>query len=399
MNNEPHDYSTLAIQGSNLKHGGNVYATAKKLNLLPSEIIDASASLVPFDPPQILIDSIKAKLKILAFNINQKKICNYPIIFTQDKIVNAYADGKSIIMTQGMVDYARDDNEIAMVIAHELAHNDRGHLDAKKKNTLIMGSIGFILDLMTIYYSGGTAGGDAQNTELWSKIGSQAYSVEFEKDADYGGVYYAYRAGYDISQVKNFWERIGSENPKQIAISSTHPATAERYLQIEKTVEEIKKKPISKLNITWIGDSNNVLNSLIAASIKFSFKLSIGCPTKYQPSKIIMNYIKSNNNKIRILHDPKKAAKGADVIFSDKVISMNDKVNKSKKLKQFKKFKINKKLMSFAKKNCIFLHCLPRGKEVEEDVFLSKKSKVWQQALNRVHVQKSILLYCFGKLR
>ena len=177
---------------------------------------------------------------------------------------------------------------------------------------------------------------------------------------------------------------------------SSHPT---QILSDIFTVEEIKKKPISKLNITWIGDSNNVLNSLIAASIKFSFKLSIGCPTKYQPSKKIMKYIKSNNNKIRILHDPKKAVKGADVIFSDKVISMNDKVNKSKKLNQFKKFKINKKLMSFAKKNCIFLHCLPRGKEVEEDVFLSKKSKVWQQALNRVHVQKSILLYCFGKLR
>ena len=177
---------------------------------------------------------------------------------------------------------------------------------------------------------------------------------------------------------------------------SSHPT---QILSDIFTVEEIKKKPISKLNITWIGDSNNVLNSLIAASIKFSFKLNIGCPTKYQPSKIVMKYIKSNNNKIRILHDPKKAAKGADVIFSDKVISMNDKVNKSKKLNQFKRFRINKKLMTFAKKNCIFLHCLPRGKEVEEDVFLSKKSKVWQQALNRVHVQKSILLYCFGKLR
>ena len=177
---------------------------------------------------------------------------------------------------------------------------------------------------------------------------------------------------------------------------SSHPT---QILSDIFTVEEIKKKPISKLKITWIGDSNNVLNSLIAASIKFSFKLSIGCPTKYQPSKIIMKYIKSNNNKIRILHDPKKAVKGADVIFSDKVISMNDRVNKSKKLNQFKKFKINKKLMNLAKKNCIFLHCLPRGKEVEDEVFLSEKSKVWQQALNRVHVQKSILLYCFGKLR
>ena len=164
------------------------------------------------------------------------------------------------------------------------------------------------------------------------------------------------------------------------------------------TVEEIKKKPISKLNITWIGDSNNVLNSLIAASIKFSFKLSIGCPTKYKPSKEIMKYIKSNDNKIFILHDPKKAVKGADVIFSDKVISMNDKVNKKKKLRDFKNFKINKSLMKLCPQ-AIFLHCLPRGSEVEENVFKSKQSKVWQQAFNRVHVQKSILLYCLGKLR
>ena len=165
------------------------------------------------------------------------------------------------------------------------------------------------------------------------------------------------------------------------------------------TVEEIKKKPISNLNITWIGDSNNVLNSLIAASIKFSFRLNIGCPKNYEPSKKIMKYIKKNKNKISIYNDPEKAANGSDVIFSDKVISMNDKVNKVKKLNSFKKFKIDKKLLSFAKKDCIFLHCLPRGKEVDEKVFLSKQSKVWQQALNRVHVQKSILLYCFGKLR
>ena len=113
----------------------------------------------------------------------------------------------------------------------------------------------------------------------------------------------------------------------------------------------------------------------------------------------IINYIKKKRNKVSIFYDPKKAAEGADVIFSDKVISMNDKVNKRKKLNSFKKFKIDKKLMSFAKKDCIFLHCLPRGNEVNDEVFLSKQSKVWHQALNRVHVQKSILLYCFGKLR
>ena len=176
---------------------------------------------------------------------------------------------------------------------------------------------------------------------------------------------------------------------------SSHPT---QILSDIFTVEEIKKKPISTLNITWIGDSNNVLNSLIAASIKFDFKLKIGCPKNYQPNQGIINYIKKNKNKISIYNDPKKAVVGADVIFSDKVISLNDKVNKKKKLRDFKNFKISKSLMKISPK-AIFLHCLPRGSEVEENVFKSKQSKVWQQATNRVHVQKSILLYCFGKLR
>ncbi len=177
---------------------------------------------------------------------------------------------------------------------------------------------------------------------------------------------------------------------------SSHPT---QILSDIFTVEEIKKRKISKLNISWIGDSNNVLNSLIAASIKFSFKLKIGCPKNYQPNRNILTYLKRNMNKIYIFNDPKKAAEEADVIFSDKVISMNDKVNKKKKLKHFKKFKIDKKLLSFAKKDCIFLHCLPRGKEVDEEIFSSARSKVWQQAQNRIHVQKSILLYCLNKLR
>ena len=177
---------------------------------------------------------------------------------------------------------------------------------------------------------------------------------------------------------------------------SSHPT---QVLSDVFTVEEIKKKPISKLNIAWIGDSNNVLNSLIAASVKFKFRLNIGCPKNYGPNKIVLNWATKNKKKIHIFNDAKKAATNADVIFSDKVISLNDKVDKKKKLSQFKNFKITIKLMEYAKKDCIFLHCLPRGKEVEEKVFFSKQSKVWQQALNRVHVQKSILLYCFKKLR
>jgi ornithine carbamoyltransferase len=177
---------------------------------------------------------------------------------------------------------------------------------------------------------------------------------------------------------------------------SSHPT---QVLSDVFTVEEIKKKPISKLNICWIGDSNNVLNSLIAASVKFSFNLNIGCPKNYEPKKFVIDWVKKNKRKVNIFNDAKEAVMNTDVIFSDKVISLNDKVNKLKKIKDFKSFQVNSKLMSLAKKDVIFLHCLPRGSEVSDEVFLGKHSKVWQQALNRVHVQKSILLYCFDKLR
>ena len=177
---------------------------------------------------------------------------------------------------------------------------------------------------------------------------------------------------------------------------SSHPT---QVLSDIFTVEEITNKPISKLNICWIGDTNNVLNSLIATSVKFSFNLTIGCPKNYEPKKFVIDWAKKNNKKINIYNNPIKAIKNADIVFSDKVVSLNDKVNKLKKIKDFKNFQINSKLMSFAKKNAIFLHCLPRGSEVSDKVFLGKQSRVWQQALNRVHVQKSILLYCFGKLR
>ncbi len=175
---------------------------------------------------------------------------------------------------------------------------------------------------------------------------------------------------------------------------SSHPT---QVLSDIFTVEEIKKKPISKLNICWIGDSNNVLNSLIVASVKFSFTLNIACPKNYKPKKFILNWVKKNNRKINIFHEPKIAVKNADVVFSDKVISLNDKVNIKKKMKDFRKFHIDTKLLKLAPKS-IFLHCLPRGNEVSEKVFLGKKSHVWKQASNRVHVQKSILMYCFEQL-
>ena len=177
---------------------------------------------------------------------------------------------------------------------------------------------------------------------------------------------------------------------------NSHPA---QILSDIFTIEELKKKSISKLKICWIGDINNVLNSLAEASIKLSFPLNIACPKNYNFHKNLSNWINCHKNKIKRFYDPIKAIKEADVILTDKIISMNDNVNKKKKIKSFKKFKINKSLIKHAKKDVIVLHCLPRGNEISEEVFNSEQSKVWQQALNRVTVQKSILMYCFDKLR
>ena len=220
-----------------------------------------------------------------------------------------------------------------------------------------------------------------------------------ESIADTAKILSTYADGFmlrtdDDKKVENFKKHLSIPIINGLSPSS-HPT---QVLSDIFTIEEIKKKPISKLNICWIGDSNNVLNSLIAASVKLSFKLHIGCPKKFQPKKKVLFWVKKNKKKIYIYNDPKKAAHKADVIFSDKVISLNDKVNVKIKTKAFKNFKVDKKLFSFANKDCIFLHCLPRGDEVSDEIFLGKQSHVWQQASNRVHVQKSILLYCFGKL-
>jgi len=164
------------------------------------------------------------------------------------------------------------------------------------------------------------------------------------------------------------------------------------------TFEEYKGN-IEGKTIAWLGDgNNNMSNSFIEAASKFNFNLNIGCPKKYSPSKKIIKWAKKNNANIMITKDPEKAVKNVDCVMTDKWVSMNDKVNKITKKKILKKYQVNKKLMSFAKTDAIFMHCLPvgRGEEVTNEVIDGKKSVVWKQALNRVHAQKSIIKWCLS---
>ena len=137
-------------------------------------------------------------------------------------------------------------------------------------------------------------------------------------------------------------------------------------------------------------------NSLIEAAGKFNFNLTIACPKKYSPNKKILSWAKKNKVNLVVTTKPEEAVKNSDCVMTDKWVSMNDKVNKKSKKNSLKKFQVNKKIMNFAKKDAIFMHCLPvgRGEEVTDDIIDGNSSVVWNQALNRVHAQKSIIKWC-----
>ena len=161
------------------------------------------------------------------------------------------------------------------------------------------------------------------------------------------------------------------------------------------TFEELRG-PIENKKIAWLGDGNNVVYSLIEASVKFNFKLAIASPKNFQPEKKILKWAKNKKAKILITKDPKEAANLADCVMTDKWISMSDKSNKKKKKKLLKPYQVNSKIMKLAKPEAIFMHCLPanRGEEVTNEVMDGKQSAIWLEALNRIHAQKSIIEWC-----
>ena len=161
------------------------------------------------------------------------------------------------------------------------------------------------------------------------------------------------------------------------------------------TFEELKG-PIKNKKIAWLGDGNNVVYSLIEASVQFDFELRIASPKSYQPNKEILQWAKKNKGNILVTKNPIEAASAADCVMTDKWISMSDKTNKNKKKKALKPYQVNKKIMKAANEDSIFMHCLPasRGEEVTNDVMDGKQSAVWLESLNRIHVQKSIIEWC-----
>ncbi len=153
------------------------------------------------------------------------------------------------------------------------------------------------------------------------------------------------------------------------------------------------------LKFTYVGDSNNVTNSLIIGFSKLGIDITIGCPQKYVPSEEIIKYARNQKegSKLNLVYDPVKAVRDADVVYTDVWLSMGDEKNKQK-LTDLKSFQVNYKLLKYAKEEVKVMHCLPahRGQEITSEVLDGKNSIVLQQAENRLHAQKALLVYLYA---
>ena len=164
------------------------------------------------------------------------------------------------------------------------------------------------------------------------------------------------------------------------------------------TIEE-KLGNIAGKKIAWVGDGNNMANTWITVAEKMDFELVLACPASLPPDMEIFNAAKAAGAKVRLTTSPPDAVAGADVVTTDTWVSMGDDDTLTRK-QAFNGFQVNDALMARAKMNAIFLHCLPahRGEEVSDSVLDGPQSVVWDEAENRLHVQKAILLWCLGEI-
>jgi hypothetical protein len=165
--------------------------------------------------------------------------CAYPVVLEDSEEINARADGRMLHVNRGLLRFAGSDDELALVIGHELAHNSQHHIQAQMHNGRIVGIGGFILDAAAA--AGGVNTGGAF-TKAGMQIGMAHAVPEFEAEADYVGLYYMARAGYRTDGAEDFWRKMSVEAPQAIYIKTSHPTNASRFLAIAATSKEIEDK-------------------------------------------------------------------------------------------------------------------------------------------------------------
>lgn len=155
------------------------------------------------------------------------------------------------------------------------------------------------------------------------------------------------------------------------------------------TYQELRGS-IKGKTVAWIGDGNNMCNSYIEAAMQFDFQLRVACPEGYEPSATLLAQA---GERVQILRDPREAVAGAHLISTDVWASMGQEDEAAQRLKLFQPYQVNRALLDAAADDVLFLHCLPahRGEEISEDLLEDPRSGAWDQAENRLHVQKALL--------
>lgn len=170
------------------------------------------------------------------------------------------------------------------------------------------------------------------------------------------------------------------------------------------TIKE-HKGTLKGLTLAYVGDGNNVCNSLLLGCALVGMNIRIGCPDEYRPDSNILSQAQDiaqkNNCTITITNDPKVAVKDSDVVYTDVWVSMGDETEQGERERVFKPYQINTELITEAKDECIIMHCLPahRGFEITNEVIDSPRSVVFDEAENRLHAQKAIILYLLGLIK
>jgi ornithine carbamoyltransferase len=161
------------------------------------------------------------------------------------------------------------------------------------------------------------------------------------------------------------------------------------------TYEE-KRGPIRGRTVAWTGDANNVLTSWVHASQRFDFRLKVATPPELKPKKWLLDWVTAEGADVSLTKDPEEAVKDADCVVTDTWISMGDRDTASRRHNLLKRYQVNSRLMSKAKSDALFMHCLPahRGQEVTDEVMDGPQSVVFDEAENRLHAQKGILAWC-----
>jgi ornithine carbamoyltransferase len=160
-----------------------------------------------------------------------------------------------------------------------------------------------------------------------------------------------------------------------------------------------RKAALAGTKWAWLGDGNNVLHSIIEAGSLMHFDVVVGCPADYDPSMDVLESALQRGATVQIVRDAARAAAGADVVVTDTWISMGQD-HAEEKLAAMMPYQVTPAIMAAADKDAVFLHCLPahRGEEVTDEVLDGPQSAIWDEAENRLHAQKSVLLWCFGLL-